>query len=57
MMSGVTKRAAFIYLAGRMRVGYLNKASQQDKGNAEDSKPTGPVPLKTLFVRENTHVA
>ena len=57
MVGGVTERAAFIHLAGRMRVGYLNKASQQDKRNAEDSKPTGPGPLKTLFVRENTHVA
>jgi len=45
-----------IYLSDRMRVRDLNEAGQQDKRNAENPEPTGPGPLKTLFVHENTHV-
>jgi hypothetical protein len=57
MVRRVAKGAALvIYLSVGVRVRDLNKPGQQDKRNAEDPEPTGPGPLKALFVYEYTHV-
>jgi len=57
MVGRVAKRAAFVSdLSDRMRVHGLDKAGQQNKSDAENPEPTGPRPLKTLFVLEKMHL-